>query len=122
MSLSPTLAAFDRYPDYRFRLNDALEDASSEDLAETSVDDNGQAVLDLNLQRFANSTYRLQVMAQVFEAEGTMWPRKVPCWCRPHLSSGCEKSGLAVVRRQDAPRQVQWLAVAPTSRRWRWTA
>ena len=55
MSLSPTLAAFERYPDYRFRLNDGLEDASTEDLAETTVDDNGQAVLDLNLQRFATA-------------------------------------------------------------------
>src|SRR5471032_1339535 len=42
MSMSPTAAAFDRYPDYRFRLNDSLEEASSEDLAETTVDDNGQ--------------------------------------------------------------------------------
>ena len=33
MSLSPTLAAFERYPDYRFRLNDSLEEASTEDLA-----------------------------------------------------------------------------------------
>ncbi|WP_379557485.1 hypothetical protein, partial [Pseudomonas sp. MD332_6] len=70
LSMSPRFGAFDRYPDYRFRINDSLEDASTEYLAESTLDDNGQAVLDLNQQRFANSTYRLQVMTQVYEEEG----------------------------------------------------
>jgi len=115
MSLSPTLAAFDRYPDYRFRLNDSLEDATTEDLAETTVDDNGQAVLDLNLQRFANSTYRLQVMSQVFEAEGG---RNVAAQSAllvssaPYLVGVKSQDSLSYVAK-DAPRQVQWLAVAP---------
>ncbi|RMT93061.1 hypothetical protein ALP39_02642 [Pseudomonas marginalis pv. marginalis] len=115
MSLSPTLAAFDRYPDYRFRLNDSLEDASTEDLAETTVDDNGQAVLDLNLQRFANSTYRLQVMTQVFEAEGG---RNVAAQSAllvssaPYLVGVKSQDSLSYVAK-DAPRQVHWLAVAP---------
>jgi len=115
MSLSPTLAAFDRYPDYRFRLNDSLEEASSEDLAETTVDDNGQAVLDLNLQRFANSTYRLQVMTQVYEAEGG---RNVAAQsallvsAAPYLVGVKSQDSLSFVAK-DAPRQVQWLAVAP---------
>ncbi|QLG96281.1 alpha-2-macroglobulin family protein [Pseudomonas yamanorum] len=115
MSLSPTLAAFDRYPDYRFRLNDSLEEANSEDLAETTVDDNGQAVLDLNLQRYANSTYRLQVMTQVFEAEGG---RNVAAQSAllvssaPYLVGVKSQDSLSFVAK-DAPRQVQWLAVAP---------
>ncbi|WP_347928975.1 alpha-2-macroglobulin [Pseudomonas helvetica] len=115
MSLSPTLAAFDRFPDYRFRLRDSLEEANSEDLAETEADDNGQAVLDLNLQRFANSTYRLQVMAQVYEAEGG---RNVAAQSAllvssaPYLVGVKSQDSLGYVAK-DASRQVQWLAVAP---------
>lgn len=72
-------------------------------------------MLDLNLQRFANSTYRLQVMTQVFEAEGG---RNVAAQSAllvssaPYLVGVKSQDSLSYVAK-DAPRQVQWLAVAP---------
>ncbi|MGF6111282.1 alpha-2-macroglobulin family protein [Pseudomonas frederiksbergensis] len=115
MSLNPTAAAFDRYPDYRFHLRDSLEEASSEDLAEAEADDNGQAVLDLDLQRFANSTYRLQVMTQVYEAEGgrnVAAQSSLLVSSAPYLVGVTSPDALNYVAK-DAPRQVQWLAIAP---------
>ena len=41
-----------------------------ENLTETQTNDNGEATLDVDLKRFTNSTYRLSVLAQVFEAGG----------------------------------------------------
>ena len=115
LSLNPTLAAFERYADYRFRLNDSLTEASSEDLAETSADDNGQAVLDLDLKRFANSTYRLQVLAQVYEAEGgrnVAAQSSLLVSSAPYLVGVKSQDSLSYVAKGTA-RQVQWLAVGP---------
>ena len=42
----------------------------TEELAESQTDDNGETSLDLRLDRYAASTYRLSLLARVFEAEG----------------------------------------------------
>lgn len=70
MRLDPILPSFSRYPDYRFYLSDNMKTGVQESLTDTSTDDNGEANLDLDLKRFASSTYRLNVLAQVFEAGG----------------------------------------------------
>ncbi|MCK9797568.1 alpha-2-macroglobulin [Pseudomonas sp. MAFF 302030] len=115
LSLNPALAGFERYPDYRFRLNDSLTEPSNEDLAETSADDNGQAELDLDLKRFANSTYRLQVLAQVYEAEGgrnVAAQSSLLVSSAPYLVGVKSDDPLSYVAK-GAARQVQWLAVGP---------
>ncbi len=67
--LSPAQVAFARYPDYRFRVDDQLKQAVTEQVAELRTDANGVAVFDLMLKRFARSTYRLHLTARVFEAD-----------------------------------------------------
>lgn len=70
MRLDPILPSFNRYPDFRFYLSDNMKIGVQENLTETQTNDNGEATLDVDLKRFTNSTYRLSVLAQVFEAGG----------------------------------------------------
>lgn len=70
MRLDPILPSFNRYPDYRFHLSDNMKIGVQESLTDTTTDDNGEAKLDVDLKRFASSTYRLNILAQVFEAGG----------------------------------------------------
>ena len=70
MRLDPVLPSFNRYPDFRFHLSDNMKTGVQETLTDTTTNDNGEATLDIDLKRFASSTYRLGVLAQVFEAGG----------------------------------------------------
>jgi hypothetical protein len=70
MRLDPILPSFSRYPDFRFYLSDNMKTGVQENLTDTITNDNGEATLDMDLKRFASSTYRLNVLAQVFEAGG----------------------------------------------------
>jgi hypothetical protein len=70
LRLSPAFPEFPQYADYRFHVEDVIKDAVSEDLPETRTDANGAAQLELGLGRFARNTYRMHVIARVFEAQG----------------------------------------------------
>jgi uncharacterized protein YfaS (alpha-2-macroglobulin family) len=70
MRLNPILPSFSRYTDFRFHLSDNMKMGVDESLAETTTDDKGEATLNMDLKRFASSTYRLSILAQVFEAGG----------------------------------------------------
>lgn len=115
MTLSPAYAAFEGYADYRFRLDNSLSDSSSEELAESQTDENGETTFDLRLQRYATSTYRLSLLARVFEAEGG---RNVAAQTSLMMSSAPWLVGVKSVDTLDyvskgAKREVEWLAIGP---------
>lgn len=72
--LSPLDIRFSAYPDYIF--SDPLRNPKKQSrvftdtLPETHTDDQGEARLDLNLNRFEQATYQLNFFAEGFAAEG----------------------------------------------------
>lgn len=70
LRLSPSLPNFPQFPGFRFSDPQTAKEGFSEELPETKTDAQGAAELDLRLNRFAKATYRLQLVAQGFEAEG----------------------------------------------------
>lgn len=70
ISLTPSYPAFSGYGGYSFYDPMRAKETFNEDLQETRTNDNGEATLELNLQRFAKATYRLRFVTQGFEAAG----------------------------------------------------
>ncbi len=75
LSLSPSGFSFSEFPDYCFY--DPLLDEKEErqryqsvDLGEKQTDSEGHAEFDLQLERFADATYEMQVVTEGFEGEG----------------------------------------------------
>jgi alpha-2-macroglobulin len=74
LSLSPSGFSFSEFPDYCFY--DPLFDEKEQreyqaiDLGEQHTDSEGHAEFDLQLERFADATYEMQVVTQGFEGEG----------------------------------------------------
>ncbi len=65
--LSPTNIGFSAWPDYRFGVQGSLKDAWQETLAEAKTDASGMAKLELDLNRFENSTFKLHLLSTVYE-------------------------------------------------------
>lgn len=115
MRLAPAFAGFARHADYRFRAHRPLSEISNETLPELSTDEDGAALIDLGLERYADSTYGLQLLVNVYEAKGG---RGVAAQGRLLVSSS---PWLVGVRSRDpldyvsrgAARKVHWLAVGP---------
>ncbi|MEO4045727.1 alpha-2-macroglobulin [Pseudomonas sp. CAU 1711] len=115
MTLSPAYAGFAEYPAHRFRIIDSLSDSTTEELAQGQTDDNGEFALDLRLNRYAARTYRLSLLARVFEAEGG---RNVAAQQSLMVSSAPWLVGVKSVDSLDyvskgAKREVEWLAIGP---------
>jgi len=70
MTLSPAVPSFAGYADYKFYDPNKFNEGSEQALPDGKTDDKGQATFDLNLARFAKATYRLSILARVFEPEG----------------------------------------------------
>jgi len=70
MTLSPAVPSFAGFSDYKFYDASQLQEGSQQALAEGKTDDKGVASFDLGLARFAKATYRLSILARVFEPEG----------------------------------------------------
>src|SRR4029077_8379554 len=70
ISLTPAYPAFSGYGAFSFYDPMRAKESYNEDLPETRTNDNGEATLELNLQRYAKATYRLRFVAQGFEAAG----------------------------------------------------
>ena len=72
--LTPQAITFKEFPDYKFfdpLLNPKVPPkVFSETLSDTHTDSQGQAELDLKLDRFEKATYQLTVFTEGFEAEG----------------------------------------------------
>jgi alpha-2-macroglobulin len=70
MVLSPAWPAFRGHPDYQFYDPQRAKDGANDTLPEGKTDANGDAEFDLKLTRFERATYRLSLLAKVFEPEG----------------------------------------------------
>ena len=70
MSLSPAVPTFKQYAGYQFHDPQIARESFEENLTATTTNDKGEAAFDLNLQRFARATYRLEVDTEGFEADG----------------------------------------------------
>jgi alpha-2-macroglobulin len=69
LTLQPAFPAFRRYPDHRFYDPLRAKEGYSDKLDEATTDDEGNAEFNLGLERYAKASYRLHVLARVFEAE-----------------------------------------------------
>lgn len=74
MVLKPEAVAFNQYPDYVFAdpLLDTKKPAKTftDTLTEVATNEQGEATIKLNLERFEKATYNLSIFAEGFEAEG----------------------------------------------------
>lgn len=70
ISLSPAYPSFRAYADYHFYDPIHAKNGFSESLANGVTDDKGEARFDLNLERFDKATYRLNFIAEGYEAAG----------------------------------------------------
>lgn len=70
MRLSPWFPAFTGFEGWQFTDPQAAKEGFSESLADATTGEDGKAVLDLNLQRFAKATYRVALTTQGFEPDG----------------------------------------------------
>ena len=70
LTLSPAYPAFRAFPDYRFYDPQRAKEGYTEKLNEAATDALGNASFDLGLQKYAGATYRVHVLARVFEPEG----------------------------------------------------
>jgi hypothetical protein len=116
MTLSPALPAFAKFKEYSFQDRFKLKDPFTEKLAPATTDTNGEATLNLNLQRFARATYRLYISAKVFEAEGG---RGVSAEAATLVSSvpylvGTKTDGSLSYIARGATRSSKWLAIDST--------
>ncbi|MBT9458110.1 MAG: alpha-2-macroglobulin [Burkholderiaceae bacterium] len=70
MTLQPAWPAFRSHADYQFYDPQRAKEGFTDELPAGQTDVNGDAEFDLRLQRFAKATYRLSLLAKVFEPEG----------------------------------------------------
>lgn len=115
LRLTPQVPAFDGFPDYRFFDPQLAKEGFTEDLAETTTDEQGAARLDLALERFAKATYQVQVVAQGFEPDGG---RGVASEVTQRVSNlpflvGWKADGDLGFISKDARRSVTFIALSP---------
>ncbi len=70
MTLQPAWPVFRSFVDYQFYDPQRAKEGFTDELPSAQTDANGEAEVDLKLQRFARATYRLSLLAKVFEPEG----------------------------------------------------
>ena len=70
LTLQPAYPAFRSYPDHRFYDPLRAKEGYSDKLAEGTTDNEGNALFELGLDRYARATYRLHFLARAFEPEG----------------------------------------------------
>ena len=114
LSLSPVLPQFAAFSDHRFQIGEVVKEPFHETLSPTVTDDKGDAVLNLDLARFAGRAYRLNVLARAFEAEGgrsVSAQNTVIVSDAPYLVGVKADGDLSFVTRGSA-RASNWLAVS----------
>ena len=119
LTLSPSIPSFRAFPDYQFHDPQYAREGFSEQLADATTDPNGEATLQLNLQRFARATYRLHLVTQGFEADGG---RGVTSEATQLVSSmpfliGYKPDGDLSYLSRNAARSVDLIAIDPQARR-----
>ena len=119
LELAPSAFSFSEFPKYVFF--DPLFDEKKErheqtiELGENKTDAGGQTEFDLQLERFADATYSMRLIAEGFEAEGG---RSVTGTVDALVSAlpyviGCKPDGDLRYIEMDKPRTVDLIAVDP---------
>jgi len=119
ITLSPAIPAFRSYPEHQFHDPQVARDGFSEQLADAATDRNGEAIFDLNLQRFARATYRLRIATEGFEADGGRGVSAEAAQLvsrMPYLVGWKADGDLGYVSR-GAERAVELIAIDPRARR-----
>jgi len=119
MTLSPWVPSFGRWRDYRFFDPLRPKEGVSETLADATTNDEGAAELDLGLKRFATATYRLNVVAEGFEAEGgrsVVADTSAVVSPLPYLI-GYKADGDLNYMSRGSERRLDLIALAPTGKR-----
>lgn len=116
MHLAPAFPSFARYADYTFHDPHSARDGFDEKLTEQTTDAAGHATLNLNLSRFARATYRVDVAAEGFEADGG---RAVSAEATQLVSDlpflvGWKADGQLDFVPRDGARTINFIAVGPT--------
>lgn len=70
LRLSPSLPKFSGWEDYSFFDPFSAKNSFNEDLGEVTTDTNGEASIELGLERFEKATYQLSAFVQGLEKEG----------------------------------------------------
>ncbi len=70
MTLKPVLPGFKAYPDYKFYDPHYAKEGYDETLTPVHSDAKGNAVFDLDLEKYAQASYQLHLAARAFEAQG----------------------------------------------------
>lgn len=115
LSLSPAFPAFSGYAGYQFYDPQAARQGFEETLAPGTTNDAGEAVFDLNLQRFARATYRVVVDTEGFEADGGRGVSSAAAQLvsnMPYLVGWKADGDLGYVAR-DARRAASFIAIDP---------
>ena len=115
INLSPSHPVFSRYRDYRFHDPLKTKKSFSERLPEAVTDDNGEATLPLNLERFESASYQVTLLINGFEAEGgrsVTTERSILVSPRQYLV-GYKADGSLEYIKKDSKREVEILAINP---------
>lgn len=115
MTLTPAIPAFAKFKDFSFQEMYKLKEPYAENLPEATTNANGEALLEMNLKRFARATYRLHISAKVFESGGG---RGVAAESSTLVSSapylvGVKNDGNLNYIKRDTARISEWIAVDP---------
>jgi uncharacterized protein YfaS (alpha-2-macroglobulin family) len=116
--LSPAAPTFKEFADYAFFDPQEAKKSFSENLEDVKTDKDGAASFDMPLERFAEGTYRLELTAEGFEAEGgrgVVALAAVLVSPRPYLLGLKTDGGLRYVARGSS-RTVTAAAVGPEGR------
>lgn len=117
--LAPHAVKFKQYPDYTF--TDPLLNKKSppkifqETLGEVHTNEQGQAILDLKLEKFDKATYELSVLAEGFEAEsGRSVSTQVQALVSPlSYLVGYKADGDLAYINQAGTRRIDFIAINP---------
>ncbi|MDH5183911.1 MAG: alpha-2-macroglobulin, partial [Gammaproteobacteria bacterium] len=115
MTLSPYHPVFQKFSAFRFYDPLKAEKGFSERLPEAETDDNGEAELILNLQRFASASYNVSLQVNGFEAEGgrsVSTQRSILVSPRDFLV-GYKADGKLDYVGKDSKRKVHFIAIDP---------
>ena len=119
MRLSPWFPAFAGFENYQFTDPQAAKEGFNESLSDATTGEDGKAVLDLGLQRFAKATYRVALTTQGFEPDGgrgvTAEAAQVVS-SLPYLVGWKADGDLGYVSR-NAERSVALAAISPEAKR-----
>jgi uncharacterized protein YfaS (alpha-2-macroglobulin family) len=119
LTLTPAFPAFHSLPDYRFYDPLRATEGYSDRLRDADTDAQGNASFDLGLQKYAKATYRVSLLARVFEPGSG---RSVSAAVAELVSElpflvGFKTDGDLEYLSRDAKRIVSWIAIDPRTKK-----